>query len=250
VHSKLTPLFCTPLLPHPLNPQATVCISAIGSSSSSSNSRSRRSSNSRISIISTTIDGDALYAIKSNTIPTAAHDACEELDLYSLGFTAEELRLDMVLVEGSYLDNLYHNRHHGADVVSKSARTLQRDGKNLRRLVRKAQGLKTWGPDSERRYAVFELAVILAAAQHDLLHPGKDAAATYCYVHASAACCCVCCALLKLLETPCLRTTLNMAIISSCTALQYPPSLLLLSVRVQLTVPDMFRAMQASIMRT
>jgi hypothetical protein len=121
----------------------------------------------------------ALYSITSNNTPRAAHEACDYLNLYAtLGFTAEELSRDMQLVEGSYLDNLYHNRHHGADVVSKSARALQRDGKHLRRLIRRAQGLNTWSPDCKRRYAVFELAVILAAAQHDSLHPGKTAPAT------------------------------------------------------------------------
>jgi hypothetical protein len=43
-----------------------------------------------------------LYIITANTIPLAAHVACEDLDIFTtLGFTAEELSFDMELVEGS-----------------------------------------------------------------------------------------------------------------------------------------------------
>jgi hypothetical protein len=41
-----------------------------------------------------------------------------------------------------------------------------------------AQNISAWSSDCERRFVVFQLAVILAAAQHDSLHPGKDAAAS------------------------------------------------------------------------
>jgi hypothetical protein len=111
-----------------------------------------------------------------NTIPNAAHEACQDLDLYSLcGFNEEQLRIDMQLVDLSYYDNLYHNNKHGADVVKKAASTLKRDKASLRKRIREAMSLKAseWTEEHEWHFALFQLAVLVAAAVHDSWHPGE-----------------------------------------------------------------------------
>ncbi|WIA13064.1 hypothetical protein OEZ85_006669 [Tetradesmus obliquus] len=144
---------------------AVVCITHSSSSSSTNSS------------CSSDADSSAEYTIRSNDIPRATHEACHDLHLFKiLPLTPEQLCLDMQLVQASYLSNPYHNKHHGADVVSKSAKTLQRDGASLKRRVMEAQclTLEQWGEHQERRFALFQLAVILAAAMHDVLHPGYN----------------------------------------------------------------------------
>jgi hypothetical protein len=153
--------------------QAVLCITTRSSSNTRSSSGSDSSNSS-----------SAADTIKSNNIPRAAHEACLDLRLYpSLGFTPAQLRIDMQLVERSYLNNLYHNKHHGADVVAKSARTMKRDRDSLQRRIMEAQGLtlEQWSEEHERRFEVFMLAVILAAAMHDALHSGQCVCAATCH---------------------------------------------------------------------
>jgi hypothetical protein len=121
-NSLLLPPLCT------AHPQATVCITANSARSHRlrrNSSRNSSSSGGNSGTNSSRACNNPLHTITSLTIPIAAHAACEDLDILSaLGFTAEELHLDMQLVEDLYLANPYHNRHHGADVVSKAAKTL------------------------------------------------------------------------------------------------------------------------------
>jgi hypothetical protein len=75
---------------------------------------------------------------------------------------------DMQLIQKQYAAHPYHGPHHAKDVVRKCGAMLRRDRTKLRRWLRERTGCTT-----ERQYALFELAIVLAAAFHDAGHPGE-----------------------------------------------------------------------------
>ncbi|WIA33194.1 hypothetical protein OEZ86_006340 [Tetradesmus obliquus] len=85
-----------------------------------------------------------------------------------------KLLRDMALIEQQYAAHPYHGPHHAADVVGKCGAMLRRDKAKLRRWMRERVGKGIVGCITERRYALFELAVVLAAAFHDAGHPGLN----------------------------------------------------------------------------
>lgn len=99
---------------------------------------------------------------------------CHRLHLSKvLGLSMSKLLHDMKLIEQQYSNHPYHGPHHAADVVGKCGAMLRRDKAKLRRVLRVRMGKGGAGGISERKFAVFQLAVILAAAVHDAGHPGE-----------------------------------------------------------------------------
>ncbi|WIA33195.1 hypothetical protein OEZ86_006341 [Tetradesmus obliquus] len=97
---------------------------------------------------------------------------CHRLHLSKvLGLSMSKLLHDMKLIEQQYSNHPYHGPHHAADVVGKCGAMLRRDKAKLRRVLRVRMGKGGAGGISERKFAVFQLAVILAAAVHDAGHP-------------------------------------------------------------------------------
>ena len=96
-----------------------------------------------------------LVSFSLTFIPASVHDCLPQ----SLKLDKNKLLDYMICIEDNYPDNMYHNRTHAAFVVQRTYVTMR---KVLSAVV------SSFSPEQD----MWLLAAIIAAAVHDVLHPG------------------------------------------------------------------------------